>query len=158
MEHDVAQESQIRFTSFMLMIPRNRAGEYRRAVLESLLVRSNFPFFTARGRGSELTCRGWMRPTETSEEYRVEVQYAANEAPDVRILEPDIAVNVALHMYGRGTLCLYDWRDQPWQNAWHLHQTVIPWTAEWLVFYELFLLTGKWLGHSAIHNGKTAGV
>ena len=142
----------------MAMIPRNRAGEYGRAVLEAGMVRRNFPFFKTRVRGSELTCRGWMRPTETSEEYRVEIKYSSERSPDVRVLEPDIAVDAELHMYDEGTLCLYDWREQPWQNCWYLHETVIPWTAEWLVFYELFLLTGKWLGHSAIHNGKTAGV
>jgi hypothetical protein len=29
--------------------------------------------------------------------------------------------------------------------------------AEWLVFYEIYLLTGRWVGASAVHtNGKTA--
>lgn len=54
-------------------------------------------------------------------------------------------------MYKDGTLCLYDWREQPWQKHWHLHETIIPWTSEWLVFYEIWLLTGKWRGRSADH-------
>ncbi|HWX23034.1 MAG TPA: hypothetical protein VN578_24290 [Candidatus Binatia bacterium] len=57
-------------------------------------------------------------------------------------------------MYSDCKLCLYDWRDQPWQDKWHLHETVIPWAAEWLVFYELLLLTGKWHGPSALHSMK----
>jgi hypothetical protein len=38
-----------------------------------------------------------------------------------------------------------------------LHETIIPWTAEWLVSYELYLTTGKWLGSSAVHTAKTTG-
>lgn len=97
-------------------------------------------------------CRGKIRPTSTSDHYRVEVEYSPLAVPSVRILAPQIPLNKEIHMYRDGTLCLYDWREQPWQYTWHLHQTVIPWTAEWLVYYELYLLTGKWRGSSAIHN------
>ena len=69
----------------------------------------------------------------------------------MRVLEPKIETDLKAHMYRSGNLCLYDWREQPWQNAWHIHETIIPWTAEWLLFYEIFLLTGKWLGKAATH-------
>jgi hypothetical protein len=38
----------------------------------------------------------------------------------------------------------------------NLHQKIIPWIAEWLVYYELYLICGKWLGPEAPHgpNGK----
>ena len=37
-----------------------------------------------------------------------------------------------------------------------IHETIIPWTAEWLVFYELWQLTGEWYGAASPHgtNGK----
>ncbi|PYJ64114.1 MAG: hypothetical protein DME24_00075 [Verrucomicrobia bacterium] len=70
----------------------------------------------------------------------------------MRVIEPKIEFTPGVHMYHNDTLCLYDWRAQPWQKNWHLHQTIIPWMAEWLVFYELWLLTGKWLGKSAAHR------
>ena len=58
-------------------------------------------------------------------------------------------------MYRDDTLCLYDWREQQWQNSWHLHETIVPWAAEWLLYYGLWLLTGKWLGRFAIHSKST---
>jgi len=33
-----------------------------------------------------------------------------------------------------------------------LHETIIPWTAEWIVFYELWKITGEWLGSAALHD------
>jgi hypothetical protein len=69
-------------------------------------------------------------------------------------MEPKLQNCHAIHMYSDGSLCLYDWREQSWQNKWHLHETIIPWTAEWLVFYELFLLTGVWHGKSADPGAK----
>jgi hypothetical protein len=56
-------------------------------------------------------------------------------------------------MYSSGDLCLYDFREQPWMATDNLHEKIIPWVAEWLVYYELFLLTGKWLGPEAPHGG-----
>ena len=59
-------------------------------------------------------------------------------------------------MYGNGPLCLYDPRETPWQRMDNVHQKIIPWIAEWLVYYELYLIYGKWLGPEALHgpNGK----
>jgi len=93
-----------------------------------------------------------VKPTSSSAEYRVEVTYQPWASPDVRILEPEIAPQSQLHIYKSGGLCLYDWREQPWQRNWHLADTVIPWTAEWLLYYEIYLLTGKWIGKSAVHG------
>jgi hypothetical protein len=82
----------------------------------------------------------------------VQISYEPWDPPEVTIMEPKLEHNDLIHMYPDGSLCLYDWRQQPWQNKWHLHETIIPWTAEWLVFYELFLLTGVWHGRSVAHG------
>jgi hypothetical protein len=137
----------------MAKIPINRADRYRKIVIEQKLVTDNFPFLNARIKGLELVCRGWLRPTETSQEYRVEIKYAPWDSPDVWILSPRIGYVPGAHMYKSEKLCLYDWREQPWQDRWHLHETIVPWTAEWLLYYEIFLLTGKWVGKSAMHGG-----
>jgi hypothetical protein len=121
-------------------------------ISEQILIRRHFPFLEPRIKGRELICRGLIQPTEYSEAYRIEIKYTAWHSPSVRIVEPEIKPNLDAHMFPSGKLCLYDSREQPWQKNWHLHETVIPWTAEWLVFYELFLLTGKWLGKSAPHG------
>jgi hypothetical protein len=44
------------------------------------------------------------------------------------------------------------WPDEDrWKSSDDIHKKIIPWLAEWLVFYELFLITGKWLGPEAPH-------
>ncbi len=57
-------------------------------------------------------------------------------------------------MYLNGSLCLFDPRVSPWKGSYNLHETIIPWTAEWLVFYELYKIHGKWLGPEAPHDPK----
>lgn len=132
-------------------IPTDHAEKSRRLITESILIQRHFPFLNTRMVGDRLVCRGRVQPTETSDTYRIELVYKPWSAPDVRVLDPEINPENKLHFYKNGTLCLYDWREQPWQKKWHLADTVIPWTAEWLLFYEIYLLTGKWLGTSAVH-------
>jgi hypothetical protein len=137
-------------------IPTDNAEKSRRLIMESLLIQKRFSFLNTRMVGDRLVCRGSVRPTETSAAYRVELVYKPWNSPEVRILDPEINPEGKLHFYKNGTLCLYDWREQPWQKKWHLADTVIPWTAEWVMYYELYLLTGKWLGASAVHTAPKA--
>lgn len=141
----------------MVMIPTNKADKYRKVVTEQALLREKFPFLNSRISGLELTCRGRIQPTEHSHSYRVEIRYAPWDSPEVRVIDPKLEFAKDAHMYHNDTLCLYDWREQPWQKSWHLHETIIPWTAEWLIFYELWLLTGKWHGKSAAHEKPEPG-
>ncbi|MGB7291242.1 MAG: hypothetical protein WBD99_03625 [Thermodesulfobacteriota bacterium] len=103
-------------------------------------------------KGLKLIYRGWIQPSEQSVRYRVEIVYEPWNSPEIRILEPEIEASPSTHIYSNRNICLYDWREQQWQKGWHLHETIIPWMAEWLVFYELFLMTGKWLGISSMHG------
>lgn len=45
----------------------------------------------------------------------------------------------------RSGLCLFDPDGSEWSPADLIAETTIPWTAEWLAYYELWHLTGKWL-------------
>lgn len=142
----------------MAMIPANGANKYRKIVSEQVLLRQKFPFLNPRISGLALTCRGRIRPTEFSPDYRVEIYYAPWDSPEVRVIHPKITFIEGAHMYRNDTLCLFDWREQPWENTLHLHETIVPWTAEWLLFYEIWLLTGKWLGKSAVHGEPVEAV
>jgi len=42
------------------------------------------------------------------------------------------------------TLCLYHKSDLSWNINCHLFDTIIPWTHEWFVYYELYCITGNW--------------
>ena len=45
-------------------------------------------------------------------------------------------------MYDNGALCLYKPAETPWKLSDNLQKKIIPWAAEWLVFYELYLMCG----------------
>lgn len=54
----------------------------------------------------------------------------------------------------RSGLCLFDPDGREWTPADLIAETTIDWAAEWLLYYELWHLTGEWLapgvGHESI--------
>ena len=134
-------------------IPPSSGERSRRLIAETALVNQHYRCFHTRIAGNTLVCRGRIQPTATSRTYRVEVEYSPWDEPVARVLQPEIVYRPEIHMYKSGALCLFHWKEQPWQKGWHVYEKFIPWLAEWLVFYELYLLTGKWHGPSAVHAG-----
>lgn len=96
--------------------------------------------------------RGTLQPSESSPHYRIKVVYNNPRSPRVWIIEPQVHVN-APHRYGDGSLCLYKSQEWDWSPAFYLAKTIVPWTAIWLLFYELWLEYGVWYGPEAPHNG-----
>ena len=121
--------------------------------MQKLLVEKMFPAFQCSLRRGVLECMGVIQPSDESEHYTIQIRTAEWSAPKVRILKPRITPRPAIHMYRDGTLCLYHPPTQPWSGANDMHKTIIPWTAEWLVYYELYLSEGKWLGPEIPHFG-----
>jgi hypothetical protein len=70
------------------------------------------------------------------------------------ILKPDLRVLAGgkklPHIYpyeGKGTrLCLWKPRYKEWDWSMKLSQTYIPWTVEWLWYFEEWLQSGIWAG------------
>jgi hypothetical protein len=77
------------------------------------------------------------------------IRYKYGGVPIVSITSPLIEPSPVIHMYGDRSLCLYFPEDDRWKVSDDVHKKIVPWVAEWLVFYELYLLTGKWLGPEA---------
>lgn len=48
------------------------------------------------------------------------------------------------HRFKDGCLCLH--LNGEWDSTMLISETIIPWTAEWLLHYELWLATGEWHG------------
>lgn len=97
--------------------------------------------------------RGELQPREMSPVYTVRISYrpGVGMTPKVKVLTPEIAKN-APHTYPGGHLCLYWPKDMNWTERMFLADTIVPWTAEWLAFYELWEETGKWLGPESPHR------
>jgi hypothetical protein len=115
---------------------------------QDIELRSRFPGFASRGSPGRALWVGTLQPTEISSEFRVRVAYRIGDVPRVFVV-PQV-VDGAPHVYWKddGRLCLYYPKDGGWRRDMIIAETIIPWTALWLRYYELWLDTGKWLGPS----------
>lgn len=133
-------------------ISRDRGVDYRRFVIQKALIEKHFPCFQCALSHRHLTCDGIITPSEDCATYRISISYRQDGVPKVRIKDPQIVPSHGIHMYNDGTLCLYQPSENPWKPSDNIHEKIIPWTAEWLVFYELHLMCGRWLGPEAKHH------
>ncbi len=126
-------------------IPQHRLNPAHLLRLEIALLEKHYDFLTAKLVGGVLFIYGYCQPTEHSPVYNYKVVYNPKLPPKVYIMEPQIAYNENIHMYSHdNSLCLYYPWDHSWVEGSRLFDTIIPWTHKWFLYYELYLLTGKW--------------
>lgn len=112
---------------------------------EKYLLQQNYDFLKCELQKGILYCYGKYQPTEYSISYQYRVKYDPTSSPKVTIRYPDIEFNDDIHMYPKdNSLCLYHKSDLVWNKSCHLYDTIIPWTHEWFVFYELYKISGAW--------------
>lgn len=103
------------------------------------------------------TWRGTLKPLEFSPEYEIKISYhfdnQFSKRPQVWVVSP-ILVENAPHTYPDKSLCLYYPQDGTWTPHKFISTTVIPLTALWLGFYDIWLRTGIWYGPEAPHGDK----
>lgn len=133
----------------------NRQQHYAHFVAQKLLIEKRFPVFRCQLRRGVLECVGAIAPSPHSISYTIRIRHTEWGIPEVRVTSPVITPDPKIHMYGDGRLCLYHPPTQPWYSTAKLHETIIPWTADWLVYYELYQTEGKWLGIEAPHSCST---
>ncbi len=111
-----------------------------------------FPHFIQRRENGIPTWRGTLKPSDGSPLYTVKVEYNIPHSPRVWVLEPEIDKR-APHRYADNSLCLYHPLDGNWSKDCYIAETILPWSALWLSFYDLWLVHGVWYGPEAPHNG-----
>lgn len=104
-----------------------------------------------------------VKPTSTSKEYELTLKYDGR-IPEVYICDQGIMKKeneYIPHCYERiyktegneyVKLCLYYPKYKEWSKDLFLSETIIPWAIEWLKYYELWRITGKWLGGGIEHE------
>lgn len=99
---------------------------------------------------------GTLQPSQKSSVYTVKVVYSPPKKPRVWVISPTPKAN-APHRYHNKSLCLYYPGDYSWTSDCYIATTIIPWTAEWLLLYEIWDKTGTWYGAEAPHprRGKS---
>jgi len=100
---------------------------------------------------------GILQPTSRSSIYRFELKYNSSNLPKVRIISPTLTMNFKgsdiPHIYKNQNLCLYFPKYREFERADYLSDTIIPWTSLWLYYYEIWHITGEWLG-GGMHPNK----
>lgn len=104
--------------------------------------------------GRKLTYRFFISPSDYGRVYECELQVSPDgRPPEMFVLQPCLSrlTDEKLpHIYphtGVGTkLCLWWPKQREWQPQMKLSETYIPWTAEWLWYFEDWLTTGYWAG------------
>lgn len=94
---------------------------------------------------------GKLQPTPESETYTVKIVYNKYRSPNVYVLKPKL-MEKCPHIYLNKSLCLYYPRDYSHNPDSMIADTIIPWTSEWLYFYEGWLKEGIWWGEEAPHH------
>jgi hypothetical protein len=105
--------------------------------------------WTASSDGKALVARGSVRPTALSALYTVRITYRIGQHPGVRVLHPPLRDRNGerpAHLYPHDELCLYHPKYGEWTPVDVLADTIIPWISEWIECYEVWLVTGEWLG------------
>lgn len=119
-------------------------------------MRQLFPQFQFRVmRGNSLEWRGTLQPTLESPLYHTRIVHEHATSPRVYVDRPTLHGS-APHMYRGESLCLYWPLEWAWRPECSLADTIVPWAALWLYYYELWIVTGEWLGPSSPHQPSLA--
>jgi hypothetical protein len=108
----------------------------------------------------QLDCVVPIQPTPASRTYSARIQYRHCKPPHVHIVEPTLALHPDRghlpHVYPGNELCLF--YPGEWQHNMLLATTILPWTAEWILHYEVWLVTGEWTGggYHPPRSGRTS--
>jgi len=123
-------------------------------IVQSGTLKSFFPNSKInRNKELSLKWRGILKPTPLSQEYLIELIYRRNKGVDIFVKEPKPLLlykdeKTLPHVYSteKQKLCLYFPNFKEWDVSQLYVDSLIPWTSEWLMHYEIWLSTGKWLG------------
>lgn len=105
--------------------------------------------------GRALHYRFRLAPSEFGRIYTCELRLTPDtQPPEMFVLDPDLSTlspeKLLPHIYaskGPGTkLCLWWPKQCEWLPRMKLSETYIPWTSEWLWYFEDWLATGTWSG------------
>jgi hypothetical protein len=88
-------------------------------------------------------------PTPLSRNYQLRIDFRLDSAPQVIVETPDLAPGRRLpHVYEQkpARLCLYLPRAREWSGSMRIDQTIVPWAALWLFYFEEWLDSDAWKG------------
>ena len=117
-------------------------------------IRRFFPDARIRNKNGNLSIFICLQPTPVSRFYPIEIKIKRNSNYEVWLVGniQKIDDKKFPHHYeidkedNRVCLCLYHPKKFECNRGTNISQTLIPWTCEWLFYYELWLGNGVWYG------------
>jgi hypothetical protein len=129
--------------------------------LQKAALSRRYPTTSVSTTDNELVWLGSLTPTEFSRTYEVVISHqTGGPTPLVYVARPGLKLVAGMrlpHVYPLNTLCLY-YGSREWNSSMLIADTLVPWTAEWLTHYEVWVATGgEWLG-GGIHDQASGNV
>lgn len=113
----------------------------------------HYPDFECfRGNEDNLYFIGKIQPSETMSTYTLSIHFRGDKMPHVKVIDPELVIDPPHFYHDQKCLCLYKPSNFIWSGAKPIYNYIIPWTACWLYFYEVWKETGTWYGPEAEHN------
>jgi hypothetical protein len=112
-------------------------------------------------RGNTLSWGFSVSPTLLSRIYSARIEYRQGLSPQVFIDVPDLLMisggRRLPHVYEQSPvrLCLFHPDFGEFGSWMRLDQTIVPWTATWLLYFEEWLTSNEWAGgglHPRLHD------
>lgn len=118
---------------------------------QAFALRHVFPDSVVHLRRGRLVWKGSLVPTDASGTYEVDlIANSPRSTPQVWVREPSLRPSDdgrLPHIHKGGNLCLNTIGQ--WSSRMLFVDSVIPWTSEWLMYYELWRATDVWFGDGA---------
>ncbi|MDR2947643.1 MAG: hypothetical protein LBV71_00400 [Prevotella sp.] len=122
-------------------------------IIQASKLQVYFPDSKYSVRQNILVWKGYLQPTYLSPKYLIRVVYQREKHPNVYVIEPKPLTlaegkSKLEHVYDtdKQHLCIYYKRAKEWNETKFIADTIIPWTSEWLLHYEIWVTTGTWHG------------
>lgn len=105
-----------------------------------------------------LVCVVDLVPSPLSRSYTVQIEYNGYSRPVVKVVSPSLEAipeGELPHTFENDELCLH--LHEEWGPEQLITTTIVPWAAEWLLHYELWLASGgTWCGGGHEPNARAA--
>jgi hypothetical protein len=120
-------------------------------------MRAIWPVFECKIHYGALICKGAIQPSPVNGIYHVRVEYGRVGTPKVYVEDPPLRSRrpdeLIPHTYPGPRPCLYLPGIGEWRPDRRIADTIIPWLSLWLAYYEIWHVTGQWLGGGVHHDG-----
>jgi hypothetical protein len=145
------------FDSEIERFMKPKSNKFPKAHRQKYIIERQFPFLKCHITNKKLICKGTISH-EGIDEYKIRIEYREGCYPQVFIESPHIEPSSHIHMYSNGSLCLFYHEDLKWNDYMSVAEYFIPWTVEWIYYYEIYKITGKWEHEeSPVHQEDRAG-